>query len=85
MNATLSIDKRNQVLATMAKLVSDRSQAILEANAIDMANYDPSDRAMYDRLKVDQVKIKGMIDSLHQLAIQEDPLCKELFSFTHEN
>jgi glutamate-5-semialdehyde dehydrogenase len=40
---------------------------------------------MYDRLKVDDEKIDGMIKSLDQLARQEDPLGKERFSFVHEN
>jgi glutamate-5-semialdehyde dehydrogenase len=52
---------------------------------MDMGSYDPNDRAMYDRLKVDEIKIQGMIASLLQLAGQEDPLGKERFSFIHEN
>ena len=85
MKATLSIEKRNEVLKTMASLVEEKSQLILSANATDMSSYDPNDRAMYDRLKVDEVKIQGMTASLSQLASQEDPLGKERFSFVHEN
>lgn len=85
MKATLSIEKRNQVLSTMAGLLEEKSQMILSANAIDMELYDPNDRAMYDRLKVDEVKVQSMIASLLQLANQEDPLGKERFSFVHEN
>ena len=53
MKATLSIEKRNQVLKTMASLLEEKSQLILSANSIDLGSYDPNDRAMYDRLKVD--------------------------------
>lgn len=69
----------------MARLLDKKSQMILSANAIDLDSYDPNDRAMYDRLKVDTVKIQGMIASLLQLAGQEDPLGKERFSFVHDN
>ena len=85
MNATLSIEKRNQVLRTMAELLEENSEIILSANAMDIDLYDPNDRAMYDRLKVDQPKVQGMIASLGQLAAQEDPLGRERFSFVHEN
>jgi len=85
MKATLSIEKRNEVLKTMASLLEEKSQLILSANVLDMGCYDPNDRAMYDRLKVDDLKIQGMIASLLQLAAQEDPLGKERFSFVHEN
>ena len=85
MKATLSIEKRNEVLKTMASLLDEKSQLILSANAMDMDCYDPNDRAMHDRLKVDQSKVQGMIDSLLQLAGQEDPLGRERFSFIHEN
>ena len=85
MKATLSIEKRNEALRTMASLLEEKSQLILSANVTDLGSYDPNDRAMYDRLKVDEVKIQGMIASLLQLAGQEDPLGKERFSFVHEN
>ncbi len=85
MKATLSIDKRNRVLRTMARLLEERSALVLSANATDIGLYDPNDRAMYDRLKVDQEKVQGMIASLLQLAEQEDPLGRERFSFVHEN
>jgi len=40
---------------------------------------------MYDRLKVDDGKIEGMILSLNQLVADTDPLGKELYNFTHNN
>jgi glutamate-5-semialdehyde dehydrogenase len=85
MNGTLSIEKRNRVLRTMAELLEERSEIILSANAMDIDLFDPNDRAMYDRLKVDQLKVQGMIASLGQLASQEDPLGRGRFSFVHEN
>lgn len=69
----------------MARLVAEEQGAIIEANKIDLDSFDQNDLAMYDRLKVDQGKIDGMILSLEQLADQEDPVGIERFHFTHEN
>ena len=40
---------------------------------------------MRDRLKVDDAKVQGMIQSLEELASQPDPIGVERYSFTHEN
>ena len=85
METILTIDQRNAVLQSMAKLVAQEKESILKANAIDMAGFDKNDLAMYDRLKVDDDKVTGMIQSLEQLASQEDPVGVERFHFTHEN
>ena len=85
MDSVLSIDQRNKVLKSMARLVAEEQSAIIEANKIDLDSFDQNDLAMYDRLKVDQGKIDGMILSLQQLADQEDPVGIERFHFTHEN
>ncbi|WP_010179165.1 glutamate-5-semialdehyde dehydrogenase, partial [Aquimarina agarilytica] len=81
----LSIDKRNAVLKTMMTLVRDNAQTILGANKIDMDSYDGADLAMGDRLKVNDEKIAGMVESLRQLAALEDPVGVERFHFTHDN
>ena len=85
MNTMLTGQQRNDVLKTMVALLAEENTAILAANKVDVDNYDGSDLAMYDRLKVDATKIEGMIVSLHQLMADEDPLGKELYNFTHEN
>lgn len=85
METTLSIAQRNSVLQKMAGLVSENRKLILEANQLDLHAYDQNDLAMYDRLKVDEEKIQGMVLSLEQLAAQEDPVGIERFHFTHDN
>jgi len=85
MNTILDIKKRNAVLKSMAKLVAQKRDSILNANKTDMETFVKNDKAMYDRLVVDDAKIDGMIISLNQLASQEDPIGKELFHFTHAN
>jgi len=85
MESTLSIDQRNRVLLKMVDLVIGNKEMILKANQKDIQGFDQNDLAMYDRLKVDQEKIKGMVLSLKQLAAQEDPVGIEKFHFTHDN
>ncbi|MBQ4820998.1 glutamate-5-semialdehyde dehydrogenase [Aquimarina sp. MMG016] len=85
MSLVLNISQRNSVLEKMAALVDQHRDALINANKIDVEKYSGDDKAMYDRLKVDQSKIKGMIDSLNQLAAQDDPVGVERFRFTHEN
>lgn len=85
MNTQLTIEERNNVLKLMSKLVKQEKDTILKANKLDIDSYSGEDMAMYDRLKVNDDKIQGMIDSLDQLASQEDPLGHERFNFTHEN
>jgi len=85
MESILSIDQRNRVLLKMADLVIANKEMILKENQIDIQGFDQNDLAMYDRLKVDEEKIKGMVLSLRQLAEQEDPVGIEKFHFTHDN
>ena len=85
MESILSIEQRNNVLLSMARLVNDHQNDILKANEKDMKGYDQQDIAMHDRLKVDGEKIKGMILSLQQLAAQKDPVGIERFHFKHDN
>ncbi len=85
MDTFLTIEKRNAVLLSMAKLIEEKQHLILEANQLDLNAYSGEDLAMEDRLKVDDSKIKGMVDSLEHLASQDDPVGVERFAFTHEN
>ena len=85
MNKTLTIQQRNDVLRSMVKLIAAEKVEILNANKLDVNNYNGADLAMYDRLKVDDDKIEGMMLSLQQLIADVDPVGKELYHFTHEN
>lgn len=81
----LSIEKRNLVLHSMAKLVEQERRQIIQVNQEDLNAYDGSDIAMEERLKVDDKKVDEMILSLNQLAAQEDPVGVERFHFVHDN
>ncbi len=85
MSLVLNISQRNSVLEKMAVLVDQNRAAILEMNQKDLKSYSGNDKAMYDRLKVDDEKINGMISSLQQLVQQDDPVGVERFRFNHDN
>jgi glutamate-5-semialdehyde dehydrogenase len=81
----LSIEKRNLVLRSMAKLVEQERTHLILTNKEDLTAYAGEDLAMEERLKVDDKKVDEMILSLNQLASQEDPVGVERFHFVHDN
>jgi glutamate-5-semialdehyde dehydrogenase len=85
MNHLLPIEKRNAVLSRMAELLEEERSNIKTVNQQDINNYSGDDLAMEKRLLVDDAKIDGMILSLQQLTIQNDPVGVERFNFDHEN
>ncbi|OAB29711.1 glutamate-5-semialdehyde dehydrogenase [Flavobacterium fryxellicola] len=85
MKTILSVTKRNSVLSKMAALLEQERANLKAVNQQDLNNYSGDDLAMEKRLLVDDAKIDGMILSLQQLTIQEDPVGKVRFDFTHEN
>lgn len=85
MSVILNLDKRNAVLESMIEWIKKEESALLDANKKDLEAYSGDDIAMYDRLKVDDNKIIGMIKSLKELVQLNDPLNLERFQFEHEN
>ena len=85
MNSLLSIETRNAVLLKMAALLEQERKAIIEINKSDLEAYEGEDISMYDRLKVDDVKVDDMITAVTHLASQDDPVGIERFSFKHDN
>ncbi|PWG04802.1 glutamate-5-semialdehyde dehydrogenase [Polaribacter aquimarinus] len=85
MNTLLSIETRNNVLLTMAKLLDEHRAEIISINKKDCDAYKGDDISMFDRLKVNDAKVDEMIVAATHLASQEDPVGVERFSFKHEN
>ena len=85
MSTILSIEKRNAVLSSMAVFLEQERANLKTINQQDLNNYSGDDLAMEKRLLVDDAKIDGMILSLQQLTIQEDPVGKVRFDFKHDN
>lgn len=81
----LTSSQKDAVLKTMATLIDTNSSQILAANQKDVTSYTGSDKAMYDRLIVNDSKIKGMITSVEELIEDTDPINQVRYEFTHEN
>ncbi|MFC4094509.1 glutamate-5-semialdehyde dehydrogenase [Euzebyella saccharophila] len=67
---------KNKVLESMISILDKDRDKILEANKKDCELFNKEDRAMYDRLVVDNKKIDGMIASVKEVLGQEDPVGK---------
>lgn len=74
--ASASAAKKNAVLARIAELLRTETDAIIEANAADLANADANGvpKPMLDRLRLDEKRIDGIADSLDQLIMLNDPI-----------
>ncbi len=85
MNTLLPIETRNAVLLTMAKLLDRERKAIININKEDLNAYKGDDISMFDRLKVNNIKVDEMIIAAKHLSSQKDPVGIERFSFKHDN
>jgi glutamate-5-semialdehyde dehydrogenase len=81
----LNTDKKNAVLKSMIGKIAASRKLLLEANFEDMNSFDTGDKAMYDRLKLDDEKIDEMMRSLKQLVEEVDPVGLTTYTYDHGN
>lgn len=81
----MELKLKNRVLATLSGLLHKNRNRIIEANIKDIKSYPDMDDSMMDRLKVDNIKIDGMIKSLDEVTHQSDPVDKELYNYVRED
>ena len=81
----LTTEQKNDVLATMATIVNERRNEILAANQQDLDAFTRDDRALYDRLVVDNAKVDGMIAAIRTVESQPDPIDQVLTSGVLDN
>jgi len=74
--AGLSTEIKNDLLRSMAQTLVDHSEALLEANAKDLAAAHEAGlaAAMIDRLTLDPKRIRAMADGLREVAELPDPV-----------
>ena len=74
--AGLSTEVKNDLLRRMAQALIDHSEALLEANALDLAAAQEAGlaAAMVDRLTLDPKRIRAMADGLREVADLPDPV-----------
>ncbi|MFZ1523440.1 MAG: hypothetical protein WAT22_01405, partial [Saprospiraceae bacterium] len=65
--------KRSDVLHYLASIVERERRSIKDANHTDMVAIQSNDKALVDRLKVDDHKIDEMKNALINTAVQDDP------------
>jgi len=85
--AKLTMAEKNACLLAMADALEKNSNAIKEANALDMESGANSglSNAMLDRLKLDDKRIAGMAKGLREVAALPDPVGKILDERTRPN
>lgn len=69
----------------MMKIIDQHREEILKANKADLEAFQRDDKALYDRLVVDNAKIDGMIKAVKEVREQDDPVGKVISSRELEN
>ncbi|MCR4267865.1 glutamate-5-semialdehyde dehydrogenase [Nitratireductor sp. ZSWI3] len=69
-------ERKNAALAEMATALERNRDAILAANAVDMANGEAAglSAALLDRLKLDPTRIAAMAEGIRAIAALDDPV-----------
>eukprot|EP01013_Petalomonas_cantuscygni_P039348 TRINITY_DN70764_c0_g1_i1.p1 TRINITY_DN70764_c0_g1~~TRINITY_DN70764_c0_g1_i1.p1 ORF type:complete len:400 (+),score=-24.42 TRINITY_DN70764_c0_g1_i1:968-2167(+) len=78
----LNSNIKNKVLDSMMQIIEARKVEILEANKKDLEAFNRDDQALYDRLVVNDAKIKGMIQAIREVRNQDDPVSQEISNDT---
>lgn len=85
--ASTSSGRKNDALLAMADQLLSRSEAILAANALDLAAGERNglSAAMLDRLRLDAKRLSSMSEGIRTAAALPDPVGKCLKEWTKEN
>ncbi|WCR54643.1 glutamate-5-semialdehyde dehydrogenase [Bartonella clarridgeiae] len=85
--ASASADQRKSALEMIALSLEAQSIKILCANRQDLENAARNNltSAMVDRLKLDESRLHGMIDSVRQIACLPDPVGEVISEWTRPN
>jgi len=81
---SLSEEKINEILLSIAESVINETNQILSENKKDLDRMDASD-PKYDRLKLTKDRIEGMVSDLKSVAQLSSPIGKMLSETTHSN
>lgn len=85
--ATASPERKYAALIGAADAVWQRRAAILNANCEDLAEADIKglSPAMLDRLRLDEGRLRGIVDGLRSVAEQRDPVGEVIADWTRPN
>jgi glutamate-5-semialdehyde dehydrogenase len=74
----MNLQLRNDILESLAKLIAENRQTIIEANELDIADCPIDDAVIFDRLKVDDAKVDKMIASVKSVIDALDPVGRKI-------
>ncbi|WP_332060665.1 glutamate-5-semialdehyde dehydrogenase [Bartonella sp. CB74] len=85
--AVLSSEQKNKALEMMALSLEAQSTEILQANHQDLENAAQNNlnAAMVDRLKLDELRLRAVIDSVRKIADLPDPVGQVISEWTRPN
>lgn len=85
--ALLDTGTKNRALLAMADALTDHTEEIIKANALDMAQgrAGGTPEPMLDRLMLNAERIEGMADGLRQVAALPDPIGEVMDCWTRPN
>ncbi|WP_047551066.1 glutamate-5-semialdehyde dehydrogenase [Psychroserpens sp. Hel_I_66] len=78
----LSSKIKNNVLQSMIDIIDRERKHILIENQKDLSAFDKDDKALYDRLVVNESKIDDMIRAIKEVKSQNDPVGQEISDLT---
>jgi len=82
--ATLAEDRRNAVLAALAREITLSEEELLAANARDLARMDRAN-PLYDRLQLTAERLRGIAEDIRKVAALPSPLGRTLEDRTLPN
>lgn len=86
-NFNASVTLRNKIIREIAKQLIENKNHIFTANKMDLDSgfENGLSNAMLDRLKIDDNRLKNMVNGLEKIASFKDPLNESSQSWQHEN
>ena len=81
----ITATQKNGVLHSMLSLIEGRRQELIACNLKELDAFAGGDKAMYDRLKVNDDKVDGMKQSLSDVLEKDDPIGKLISTYDHPN
>jgi glutamate-5-semialdehyde dehydrogenase len=84
---TLSTAAKDHALHTAADLLASRADAVLDANAADLAAAESAGltATQLDRLRLTEARLDGMVDGLRQVALLADPVGRVVDGWVRPN
>ncbi len=83
--ASLSEEIKNKALLAMADAIEASKDVIFEANKVDLALAEPEvekgelSKSTFNRLKLDENKMRDMVAGIREIAALSDPVNKKIF------